>query len=204
MRKISLAIIGPHQAGKSTFIRRLDPSAVRMDYEKGTLSTTVGFDYGIIFWDATKDKLYPKESIEDLDPFDEIWKVTLTGTPGQIAFSYVRKALVKGKDGVIMIVDSTQPVQLVYALGQYQEAREVLPPGFPFLVLANKQDLPDAKPPDVIKSLLGMEAEVIPISALRGDGVQEAFIHFLKVVRTDIMRRSIQSYAEARIGVQKL
>jgi hypothetical protein len=44
-----------------------------------------------------------------------------------------------------------------------------------------------------------MEAEVIPISALRGDGVQEAFIHFLKTVRADIMSRSIQSYAEAKV-----
>ncbi|MEM2290989.1 MAG: GTP-binding protein [Candidatus Korarchaeum sp.] len=202
MRKMSIVIIGPHQAGKSTFIRKLDPSAIRMDYEKGTMSTTVGFDYGIIFWDASTDELYPKDRIEDLNPFNEIWKVTITGTPGQIAFSYVRKALVRGKDGVIMIVDSAQPVQIVYALGQYQEAKEVLPPGFPFLVLANKQDLPDAKPPDVIRGLLGINTEVVPISALLGNGVQEAFISFLKTVRAELMTKSMQFYAETQVKIR--
>lgn len=201
MRKMSIVVIGPHQAGKSTFIRKLDPSAIRMDYEKGTMSTTVGFDYGVIFWDASTDELHPKDRIDDLNPFNEIWKVTITGTPGQIAFSYVRKALIRGKDGVIMIVDSAQPVQMVYALGQYQEAREVLPPGFPLLVLANKQDLPDAKPPEVIRGLLGIDAEVVPVSALLGQGVREAFIRFLKTVRADVLTRSIQAYAETQIKV---
>lgn len=199
MRKISVVVIGPHQAGKSTFIRRIDPSAVRMDYEKGTMSTTVGFDYGVVFWDASTDRLYQKEQIDALNPFNEIWKVTITGTPGQIAFSYVRKALIRGKDGVIMIVDSTQPVQIVYALGQFQEAKEVLPPGFPFLILANKQDLPDAKSPEVMKQLLGVNAEVIPISALLGDGVEEAFLKFLKIVRAELLTKSMQAYAETQI-----
>lgn len=202
MRKISIVVIGPHQAGKSTFIRKIDPSAVRMDYEKGTMTTTVGFDYGIVFWDASTDKLYQKDEIDSLNPFNEIWKVTVTGTPGQIAFSYVRKALMRGKDGVIMIVDSAQPVQIVYALGQYQEAKEVLPPGFPFLILANKQDLPDAKPPEVMKQLLGIDVEVIPISALLGNGVQEAFIKFLKVVRAELLTKSMQTYAEMQIRAQ--
>ncbi|MCS7103388.1 MAG: GTP-binding protein [Candidatus Korarchaeum sp.] len=202
MKKMSIVIIGPHQAGKSTFIRKLDPSAIRMDYEKGTMSTTVGFDYGIVFWDASTDRLYPKDNVDDLNPLNEIWKVTITGTPGQIAFSYVRKALIRGKDGVIMIIDSAQPVQVVYALGQYQEAKEVLPPGFPFLLLANKQDLPDAKPPDVIRGLLGINAEIVPISALLGQGVREALIQFLRTVRAELLTRSMQVYAETKMEVR--
>ncbi len=185
-----LVVMGPHQAGKSTLIHRLDPWAVRMDYSKGTFSTTVGFDYGIVLWDATENRIYRKNQLDLVDPSNEIWKVTITGTPGQVAFTPVRKVLAKGKDGVILVIDSARPVQMVYALSQYQEAREAAGP-VPLMVLANKQDLPQAKSAETIASLLGIRCRVVPISALKGTNVEEGFLQFLKEVRRGILAKSI-------------
>ncbi|GEM_PF-954020 len=185
-----LVVMGPHQAGKSTLIHRLDPWAVRMDYSKGTFSTTVGFDYGIIIWDATENKIYRKNQLDLVDPSNEIWKVTITGTPGQVAFAPVRKVLARGKDGVILVIDSARPVQMVYALSQYREAREAAG-SVPLIILANKQDLPQAKSAETIASLLGIKSKVVPVSALKGINVEESIIQFLKEVRRSILAKSI-------------
>lgn len=192
-------VMGPHQAGKSTLIHRLDPWAVKMDYTKGTFSTTVGFDYGIILWDATENRIYRKNELDLVDPTNEIWKVTLTGTPGQNAFSPVRKVLAKGKDGVILVIDSAKPVQMVYALNQYREARETAG-SVPLVIFANKQDLSRAMDPDTIASLMGIKTRirVEPISALKGDNVEDSVLKFLKEVRRSIIARSISEVAERR------
>ncbi len=187
---MKLVVMGPHQAGKSTLIHRLDPWAVRMDYSKGTFSTTVGFDYGIVLWDATENRIYRKNQIDMVDPSNEIWKVTITGTPGQVSFAPVRKVLARGKDGVILVIDSAHPVQMVYALSQYREAREAAGP-VPLIIFANKQDLPQAKSAETIASLLGIRSNVVPVSALKGTNVEESFLQFLKEVRRSILARSI-------------
>ncbi len=191
MKKMKIVVIGPHQAGKSTLIRRLDPWAVRMDYSKGTFSTTVGFDYGIVLWDATENRIYRRDQIDSVDPSNEIWKVTITGTPGQIAFSGARKALLRGKDGVILLIDATQPAHLVYAMEQYQEAREVLGSGFPLVIFSNKHDLPIAKDSKQMMPLLGIRADVWEISALRGNNVERAFKSFLEKLRRYLILESV-------------
>ncbi len=191
MKKMKLVVMGPHQSGKTTLIRRLDPWAVKMDYSKGTFSTTVGFDYGIVLWDATEDRIYRRNQIDLVDPSNEIWKVTITGTPGQIAFSGARKALLRGKDGVILVIDATQPAHLVYAMEQYQEAREVLGIRFPTVIFSNKHDLPYARDSSGIVPLLGIKADVWEISALKGLNVERAFKDFLTKVRKHLIIESV-------------
>ncbi len=191
MKKMKLVVMGPHQSGKTTLIRRLDPWAVKMDYSKGTFSTTVGFDYGIVLWDATEDRIYRRNQIDMVDPSNEIWKVTITGTPGQVAFSGARKALLRGKDGVILVIDATQPAHLVYAMEQYQEAREVLGVRFPTVIFSNKHDLPYAKDSRGIVPLLGIKADVWEISALKGLNVERAFKDFLTKVRKHLIIESV-------------
>ncbi len=199
MRKMKLVVMGPHQAGKTTLIRRLDPWAVRMDYSKGSFSTTVGFDYGIVIWDATEGKIYRRDQIDSVDPSNEIWKVTITGTPGQAAFTAARKALLRGKDGVALLVDATHPAQMVYALSQYQEAMDVLGPRFPLLIMSNKHDLPRANPPERLVPLLGIKADVWRISALKGMNVEEAFKELLLKVRKRLLVESIAALMRGRI-----
>ncbi|MDK2372920.1 MAG: GTP-binding protein [Candidatus Korarchaeota archaeon] len=197
MRKMKLVVVGPHQAGKSTLIRRLDPWAVKMDYSKGSFTTTVGFDYGIFLWDATVNRIYRKDQLDEMDPGNEIWKVSLTGTPGQMAFSPVRRVLARGKDGIILILDSSRPVDLVYALSHYQEARESIGPSAPLVILANKQDLPNAKSAETVASLLGIRAKVFPVSALRGTNVEESILYILREVRREVFKRSISERVSA-------
>ena len=191
MKKMKLVVMGPHQSGKTTLIHRLDPWAVKMEYRKGTFSTTVGFDYGIVLWDATEGKIYRRDQIDSVDPSNEIWKVTITGTPGQVAFSGARKALLRGKDGVILVIDATQPAHLVYAMEQYQEAREVLGAHFPTVIFSNKHDLPYARDPSGLVPLLGIKADVWEISALKGFNVEKAFKDFLTKVRKHLVIRSV-------------
>ncbi len=170
-----------------------------MDYNKGSLSTTVGFDYGILLWDATLNRIYRRNQLDDINPMNEIWRVTVTGTPGQIAFTQVRKALLRGKDGVILVIDGTQPSHLVYAVEQYHEAREVLGPDLPVMIFSNKHDLPQAKDLRDLISLVGIKAEVEKISALKGRNVERRFVAFLNKVRKNLLMKSIGRIMEGRL-----
>ncbi|MEM3372176.1 MAG: hypothetical protein QXO55_06180 [Candidatus Korarchaeum sp.] len=192
MRRMDLVVMGPHQSGKSTFIRRIDPLSFRMDYSRGSISTTIGFDYGTVYWSFSRGRIYRKDQIDEINPIEEVWKVTLTGTPGQMSFSHVRRTLIKGKDGVILVVDSTVPGSLVYAISHYLEARDVLGDLFPIAVLFNKQDLPNARDPTLLLPLLSIKASLTyGISALTGYNVERAMLSFLELVRRHLFSKSI-------------
>jgi uncharacterized protein len=82
----------------------------------------------------------------------------LYGTPGQRRFVFMWSALARGMRGFVLVVDSARPADLAEAAHILAYFR-ALPP-VPFVVAANKQDLPGALTPDTIRAALSLEAGI--------------------------------------------
>ncbi|MFX0096666.1 MAG: ATP/GTP-binding protein [Candidatus Hodarchaeota archaeon] len=194
-RQIKIFVVGPFQAGKTTLIHSLDPYACSMEREGyneewGEYSTTVGFDLGKLVWlHGKKDRLYDVRSFKsrNLNPDIygyEAWNVFLFGSPGQMWFKDVRSAISKGSDGVLFVVDSTRPGQVGYTLALLEEVNIALGRRVPTVIVANKQDVPQALRAEQIRRILRInEVEIHEISAINREGVERALIELLRIVR---------------------
>ncbi|XP_006879661.1 PREDICTED: ADP-ribosylation factor-like protein 11 [Elephantulus edwardii] len=107
--------------------------------------------------------------------------LTLWDVGGQTKLRASWKDYLEGTDMLVYVLDSTDEARLPEAVA---ELREVLDNpnmvNIPFLVLANKQEAPDALPLPEIRGRLGLEMfqdrpwELRGCSALTGEGLQEA------------------------------
>ena len=81
-------------------------------------------------------------------------------------------------DGVIVVMDSTQDpyTQVNITILGNLEARKI-----PTIIAANKIDLPEATPGKIISAF--PQHVVIPISALRGDNLEELYKAIVKYFR---------------------
>ena len=129
-------------------------------------------------------KLIPKRSMPPTDPNHKPRiPIRVYGMPGLKHFSSVRKILSKRSDGVILVLDSTNPYHIAEFEQYYQEVRREIKPNTPILVIANKQDLPNALSTKDIQKELGVSFPIISVSATSGNGVHEAFSHLMELVR---------------------
>lgn len=123
-----IVVTGPYNAGKSSFVHSISDTAVSADH----LGTTVALDHGRITIDGLTADIF--------------------GTPGQARFDPILRIVAGQAVGIIVVVDSTKP-------DSFPRAREMLEQtwrqGLPGIIAANKQDLPDALPPDEVARLLG-------------------------------------------------
>jgi len=140
-----ILVTGPYHAGKSSTIHALSEKAVSVD----RLGTTVALDHGYI---------EKKGMVCDI-----------FGTPGQERFDWILTILAKDIWGAILVVDSTEPESFPRAIEMLEKIK-----GFdiPFVVFANKQDLPDALKPEEIKKKLSLP-EVVGTSATTKEGCDE-------------------------------
>lgn len=122
-----IVVTGPYNAGKSSFIHALSDSAVSVDH----LGTTVALDHGRVTMDGLTADVF--------------------GTPGQSRFDPILKIVAGQALGVVVVVDSTKP-------DSFARAREMMhltwKQGIPGIIAANKQDLPDALPPEEVAKLI--------------------------------------------------
>jgi small GTP-binding protein len=133
-------VTGPHNAGKSTFVRSASDRSASADWG----GTTVALDHGHVSVDGLTADLF--------------------GTPGQARFDPILRTLAAQALGVIVVVDATDPDTLPRAREMlHRTTRE----GLPALIAANKQDQPGALAPEVIAGLLDVpsHARVVPCSA---------------------------------------
>jgi signal recognition particle receptor subunit beta len=160
---------GPGTAGKTTNVQqlcRLFPVSKRTElYTPGALKgRTMFFDWLEVDV-ATKGKL----------PL----RVQILSVTGQETRSYRRRPLLKSADAVVFVCDSRphhldNNRQRLLLLQRY--LRERHRPA-PYLIQANKQDLPGALPPEQLLSHLRWKAEVpvLPAVASESRGVTETF-----------------------------
>lgn len=154
MHHLKILVIGPQGAGKTTMIQRVARDSISTDVQ----GTTVGLDFGLL---QTSGLI-----------------VHLFGSPGLQHFNLVRKALSNGSDGVILVVDSTNPHSVKEA---EQYLCELFPNQIPpVFVAANKQDLKGALTPSQIQRLLSQPIPVFPTIALEGLGLEELLLTFIQ------------------------
>ena len=170
-RRLVVRIVydGPGTAGKTTNVQqicRMFPVSKRTEiYTPGALKgRTMFFDWLEVDV-ATKGKL----------PL----RVQVLSVTGQETRSYRRRPLLKSADAVVFVCDSRPDHldnnrQRLLLLQRYLREREV---PAPYLIQANKQDLPNALPPDVLLKKLRWKSDVQVLPAVASDskGVTETF-----------------------------
>ncbi|HET6398590.1 MAG TPA: GTP-binding protein [Candidatus Thermoplasmatota archaeon] len=135
-----IIVVGPHSAGKSTFVHTLAAGSVSVE----RAGTTVALDRGTATLGATK--------------------VELWGTPGQDRFDPLLPALAGQASGAILVLDALEPAS--FSRGK-EMLQKVWRRGLKVLVALNKQDLPGAIGPEEGRRLLQAppEVEVVGLTA---------------------------------------
>ena len=145
-----ILVTGPFDSGKSTFVHALSTRAISVD----RLGTTIAMDHGHVDYKGFSADIF--------------------GTPGQERFDPIIKLLSGESMGVFLIVDSTNPTDFIRAKQMLEITKSY---GLPFVVIANKQDLPGALTPEEIKTQFNLPEDVPIVPAIAKDrkGVFEAF-----------------------------
>ncbi|HDJ89976.1 MAG TPA: GTP-binding protein, partial [Thermoprotei archaeon] len=155
MEIIKILITGPFNSGKTTLINTLCRYTLSSDMRVSSIgedqlkkTTTVALDYGIYY--------------------DSSYKLYLYGTPGQRRFRFMYDVLAKGMKGYIVLVDSSDIVSIIngkYILQYFKEKY----PEVPYLIGANKMDLPSSNLSTVTNIFSGEADNIYPLSAINRD-----------------------------------
>ncbi|MHA1713462.1 MAG: ADP-ribosylation factor-like protein [Candidatus Ranarchaeia archaeon] len=184
---VKILITGPYQSGKTSFIHGLDTNAIRMEREgKAKGQTTTGFDFASFYWLKSEKggEVIPKQQARIFEDKERYIPVRVYGMPGLRHFSTVREVLSQRSDGAVLILDSTNPRHIEEFDIYYQEIRRSLKPDTPVLIIANKQDLPNAISSLNIQEKIAADLPVLPASSRTGEGVLEAFNQLMDLVYT--------------------
>ncbi len=168
MQTVKMVITGPFSSGKTEFIRSISEIDV-VTTERGISSeaeravkesTTVAMDFGRITVD------------DDLVLY-------LFGTPGQRRFDFMWEILAEGMLGFVVMVDSTKPETFREAKSILETFRAYAPT--PYVVAANKQDMPDAWNTDDLRIALRIEEgiKLLPCVASNKESVKSVLLELL-------------------------
>ena len=149
-----LLVTGPYNAGKTTFTHAIAPNAVSVERQTFELfPTTVGLDIGHIDYKGFSADVF--------------------GTPGQERFDLLLEPLGREAIGTFIVIDSTKPETFVRAKEMIRMCRTE---AIPKVIIANKQDLPNALSPSEIKKKMSLweEIPIVPVSATDEQGLSEA------------------------------
>jgi len=99
------------------------------------------------------------------------WMLNMIDTPGHVDFSYEVSRSLAACEGALLLVDATQGIQ-AQTLSHLEKAREL---GLEIIGVINKIDMPPAAISETEEEMreLGIEGEILRISALKGEGVAE-------------------------------
>ncbi len=172
MQTVKMVITGPYASGKTEFIRsisEIDVVSTEAGVTKGTIEaevkqeTTVAMDFGRITVD------------DDLVLY-------LFGTPGQRRFDFMWEILAEGMLGFVVMVDSTKPETFREAKSILETFRAYAPT--PYVVAANKQDIPEAWPADDLRIALRIEDHVklLPCVARDKESVKSVLLELLYAI----------------------
>ena len=140
---VKILITGHFSAGKTQLISTLSGDIlstevkISLEEEKKKETTTVAMDYGKI-----------KTSGFDIHLF---------GTPGQERFDFMLGILSKDHDGAVVVVDSTDILNIKKSVRFIDFLRKE---GKPFIVACNKQDKDDCINPKEISSILNLPEDI--------------------------------------------
>jgi len=152
-----ILVTGPFNAGKSSFVHSISNKAVSVD----RLGTTVALDHGHVEYKG--------------------FSIDIFGTPGQERFDPLLKVLGREALGVILVVDSTQPKTFPRAKQMLEATTRF---GLPYVIAANKQDMPSTLSPEEIRKKMALpdSVPIIPTVAKSGEGVYDVLEALLKLL----------------------
>jgi small GTP-binding protein len=146
MQTVKMVVTGPFNAGKTAFIQAVSEidvvsteRKISSEAERIKETTTVAMDFGRITVD------------DDLVLY-------LFGTPGQKRFDFMWEILSEGMLGFIVIVDSARPETFREAKSILETFRAYAPT--PYVVAANKQDMPDAWDVEDLRIALRIDSKI--------------------------------------------
>jgi small GTP-binding protein len=181
---MKIIVTGPLQTGKSKIIHHLTDGACINIERRGT---TIAMDHGMTNVDGMS--------------------VFLFGTPGLLRFRTMRKILAEGADGIIFVVDSSNPESDERAKLFFREIAFFLP-GVPCVVAANKQDLSDARRVDQLRERLKflVGQAVMPCSAETGENVDRVLrtLLFLVMMQWSNVFGKFAEFSGAKTGLKQL
>jgi len=174
MQTVKMVVTGPFNAGKTQFIRSISEidvvsteRRITSEAEKVKESTTVAMDFGRITVD------------QDLILY-------LFGTPGQKRFDFMWEILAEGMLGFIVLIDSVRAET-------FREARRILEifrsyAPTPYVVAANKQDLPDTWSTEDLRIALKIppEVRVVPCVATDRQSVKVVLLELLEAILAEM------------------
>jgi uncharacterized protein len=167
---LKIVVTGPFNAGKTELIRSVSEidvvnteKKVTSEVEKVKAATTVAMDFGRITVD------------NDLVLF-------LFGTPGQKRFDFMWEILSEGMLGFIVLVDSTRPETFREARTILETFRAYAPT--PYIVVANKQDCPEAWSVEDIRVALRLDPSIklLPCVAKKKNSVKTVLLELLYAI----------------------
>ncbi len=167
MQTVKMVVTGPFNSGKTAFIQtvsEIDVVAterkITNEAEKVKETTTVAMDFGRITVD------------DDLVLY-------LFGTPGQKRFDFMWEILSEGMLGFVVMVDSTRPETFREARSILETFRAYAPT--PYVVAANKQDLPDAWDVEDMRIALRLPkgVKILPCVATDKESVKRVLLELL-------------------------
>ena len=172
MQTVKMVITGPYASGKTEFIKSISEidvvsteAGVSKDTYEATVkdSTTVAMDFGRITVD------------DDLVLY-------LFGTPGQRRFDFMWEILAEGMLGFVVMVDSTKPETFREAKSILETFRAYAPT--PYVVAANKQDIPEAWPAEDLRIALRIDENVklLPCVAKDKESVKNVLLELLYAI----------------------
>ena len=167
MQTVKMVITGPFSAGKTEFIQSVSEidvvsteRKISSDAERVKEDTTVAMDFGRITVD------------DDLVLY-------MFGTPGQRRFDFMWEILSEGMLGFVVLVDSVRPET-------FREAKHILEvfrtyASTPYVVAANKQDMPDAWSPEDVRIALKIDKDIKVLSCVAREkgAVKEVLLELL-------------------------
>ncbi|HHJ06029.1 MAG TPA: gliding-motility protein MglA [Anaerolineae bacterium] len=169
LRELNLKIVyyGPALSGKTTNLEqiyaRVNPK------QRGELISLKTAEDRTLYFDFLQLEL---GKISGLTP-----KIQLYTVPGQSYYEASRKLVLRGADGVVFVADSSarrHTANLEAWKGMKTHLKELNIPydKLPLVVQFNKQDLPEAIPPPVMKKLLKVNGHpTFDAIAIEGEGV---------------------------------
>ena len=160
-----ILVTGPYNAGKSSFVKSISKKSVsveRMALEK--FPTTIAMDIGHVDHNGFVADIF--------------------GTPGQERFDLMLDVLAKESVGAFIIVDSSAPQTFARAKDMINKTQAE---AIPKIIVANKQDLPGALPPEQIRETMKLNKNIpiIPTVIKENKGVEEALNTLLKLLYGD-------------------
>jgi uncharacterized protein len=179
MQTVKMVVTGPFNSGKTQFIQSVSEinvvsteRKISSEAERVKESTTVAMDFGRITVD------------QDLVLY-------LFGTPGQKRFDFMWEILSEGMLGFIVMVDSTRPETFREARSILETFRAYAPT--PYVVAANKQDLPDAWEMEDIRLALRISPNVklLPCVATKKDTVKTVLLELLYSILEEMEAGSV-------------